>query len=95
MVKINVFQKIFDSWVFLGVMVSTVGFQIIMVEILGPFADTVPLSLELWLYSILIGAVSLIVAVVLKCIPIQTDQTNKLAIGHDGYEPLPNGPDMA
>ncbi|KAF2322596.1 hypothetical protein GH714_019695 [Hevea brasiliensis] len=95
MVKINVFERVLDSWVFLGVMFSTVSFQIVMVELLGAFADTVPLSWDLWLASVLIGAASLVVAVVLKCIPVQTGQDHQVAKGHDGYEPLPSGPDMA
>ncbi|KAJ9178694.1 hypothetical protein P3X46_010558 [Hevea brasiliensis] len=95
MVKINVFERVLDSWVFLGVMFSTVSFQIVMVELLGAFADTVPLSWDLWLASVLIGAASLVVAAVLKCIPVQTGQDHQVAKGHDGYEPLPSGPDMA
>ncbi|KAF3437375.1 hypothetical protein FNV43_RR20128 [Rhamnella rubrinervis] len=92
MEKINVLRGIFDSWVFMMVMVSTVLFQIIIVEFLGTFAETVPLSWELWLVSVLIGAVSLIVAVILKFIPIATTAySNK---HHDGYERLPSGPEM-
>ncbi|KAM7509030.1 hypothetical protein LguiA_019483 [Lonicera macranthoides] len=95
MEKINIFTGMFDSWVFMLVMVSTVVFQIIMVELLGTFADTVPLSWELWLYSVLIGAVSLVVGVILKCIPVQTEKQSCSAQRRDGYEPLPSGPDMA
>ncbi|KAG2671737.1 hypothetical protein I3760_13G009000 [Carya illinoinensis] len=93
MEKTNVFRGIFDSWVFLIVMVSTVAFQIIIVEFLGTFADTVPLSWELWLASILIGAASLIVAVITKNIPVGTSKHK--AQHHDGYEPLPTGPELA
>ncbi|XP_021833296.1 putative calcium-transporting ATPase 11, plasma membrane-type isoform X2 [Prunus avium] len=64
--KINIFVGMFDSWVFLGVMVCTVAFQVIIVEFLGAFASTVPLSWQLWLLSILLGSVSMLVAVVLK-----------------------------
>lgn len=46
MEKINVFCGISDSWVFMIVMVSTITFQIIIVEFLGTFADTVQSSLE-------------------------------------------------
>lgn len=94
MEKINIFTGMFDSWVFMLVMVSTVAFQIVIVEFLGTFADTVPLSWEMWLYSVLIGAVSLVVGVILKCIPVQTEKQSCSAQRHDGYEPLPSGPDM-
>ncbi|XP_012072831.1 putative calcium-transporting ATPase 11, plasma membrane-type [Jatropha curcas] len=95
MEKINVFQRVFDSWVFLGVIFSTVAFQIIMVELLGTFADTVPLSWELWLASVLIGAASLVIAVVLKCIPVQSTNADQISDHHHVYQPLPSGPDMA
>ncbi|KAL7169086.1 hypothetical protein ACSBR2_034171 [Camellia fascicularis] len=42
--KINVFRGMFNSWVFIVVMVSTVTFQVIIVEFLGTFASIVPLS---------------------------------------------------
>ncbi|XP_050283502.1 calcium-transporting ATPase 4, plasma membrane-type-like isoform X3 [Quercus robur] len=93
MEKINVFRGIFDSWIFLIVIISTVAFQFIIVEFLGTFADTVPLSWELWLASILIGAASLIIAVVLKCIPVR--ESKLIVEHHDGYEPLPTGPELA
>ncbi|GAV76175.1 E1-E2_ATPase domain-containing protein/Cation_ATPase_C domain-containing protein/Cation_ATPase_N domain-containing protein/Hydrolase domain-containing protein/CaATP_NAI domain-containing protein [Cephalotus follicularis] len=95
MEKINILRGIFDSWVFMGVMVSTVIFQVIIVELLGTFADTVPLSWELWLGSILIGAISLVVSVILKCIPVETSSLATTPKHHDGYEPLPRGPDQA
>ncbi|GFY98200.1 autoinhibited Ca(2+)-ATPase, isoform 4 [Actinidia rufa] len=68
--KINVFRGMFSSWIFIAVMVSTVAFQVVIVEFLGTFASTVPLSWQFWLLSILIGAVSMPISVVLKCIPV-------------------------
>ncbi|KAL5546364.1 hypothetical protein UlMin_006051 [Ulmus minor] len=91
MENINIFRGMFSSWIFLAVMICTVVFQVIIIEFLGTFASTVPLSWELWLLSILIGSVSLIVAVVLKCIPVETKPKQQ----HDGYEELPSGPDQA
>lgn len=95
MEKINIFAGIFDSWVFILVMVVTVGFQIIIVELLGTFAETVPLNWKLWLASVVIGAVSLLVAIVLKCIPVETIRKSVKDEHHDGYEPLPRGPELA
>ncbi|GLT45270.1 hypothetical protein SLA2020_191110 [Shorea laevis] len=90
--KINVFKGMFDSWIFLVVIISTVVFQAIIVEFLGNFATTVPLSWQLWLLSVAIGSVSLVVGIILKCIPVES--THKPS-HHDGYEPLPGGPDAA
>ncbi|KAJ4711551.1 Calcium-transporting ATPase [Melia azedarach] len=95
MERMNVFRGIFDSWVFLAVMVCTVVFQIIIVEVLGTFAATVPLNWKLWAASIIIGAVSMPVAVFLKCIPVEKRKLAANAKQHDGYDPLPSGPDLA
>ncbi|KAJ8534237.1 hypothetical protein K7X08_007561 [Anisodus acutangulus] len=91
MEKINVFRGIFGSWIFLGVIISIVVLQVVIVEFLGTFASTMPLSLELWLLSVLIGAVSLIVAVILKLITIEQRNTKH----YDGYDLLSNGPELA
>ncbi|XP_022938502.1 calcium-transporting ATPase 4, plasma membrane-type-like [Cucurbita moschata] len=93
MERINVFGGIFGSWVFMGVMASTVGFQIIIVEFLGTFAETVGLNWKLWAASIVIGAMSLPIAMVLKCIPVSNCKAT--CEFHDGYEPLPTGPELA
>ncbi|KAL4558037.1 hypothetical protein LXL04_036233 [Taraxacum kok-saghyz] len=86
--KINVFSGMFSSWVFLGVMVSTVVFQVIIVEFLGTFASTVPLNWELWALSIALGFVSMPIAIVLKCIPVEKSVVKQQ---HDDYERLPDG----
>lgn len=87
--KINIFRGMFSSWIFIGVMSATVIFQIIIVEFFGAFASTTPLSWQLWLLSILIGLVSMPIAVVLKCIPVEGKTTKH----HDGYDQLPTGPE--
>ncbi|KAK0596740.1 hypothetical protein LWI29_018555 [Acer saccharum] len=94
MEKINIFRGMFDSWLFMGVMVGTVVFQVIIVEFLGNLASTVPLSWQLWLFCVLIGAVSMPIAVVIKFIPVGKGTTAKPK-HHDGYEALPGGPELA
>ncbi|XP_022745023.1 putative calcium-transporting ATPase 11, plasma membrane-type [Durio zibethinus] len=91
--KINIFQGMFNSRIFVAVMVSTVAFQVVIVEYLGTFASTVPLSWQLWVLCILIGSVSLIVAVILKCIPVERAVVEPKH--HDGYDALPSGPGLA
>ncbi|CAN8317865.1 unnamed protein product [Cochlearia groenlandica] len=85
--KINVFKGMFNSWMFTWVMIVTIVFQVIIVEFLGAFASTVPLSWQHWLLSVLIGSLSMIVAVILKCVPVESCRSH-----HDGYELLPSGP---
>uniref|UniRef100_A0A5B7AH07 Calcium-transporting ATPase n=1 Tax=Davidia involucrata TaxID=16924 RepID=A0A5B7AH07_DAVIN len=89
--KINILRGMFDSWVFVGVIVSTVIFQAIIIEYLGTFASTVPLSWQLWVLSILLGSVSIPIGIVLKCIPVERETPRH----HDGYHPLPSGPELA
>ncbi|KAF5750243.1 putative calcium-transporting ATPase 11 plasma membrane-type [Tripterygium wilfordii] len=89
--KINIFRGMFDSWVFLAIILITVVFQVIIVEFLGTFASTVPLSWQYWLLSVAIGAVSLPIAVLLKCIPVESTAAKH----HDGYDALPSGPELA
>ncbi|EOY09204.1 Autoinhibited Ca2+-ATPase 11 isoform 1 [Theobroma cacao] len=91
--KINIFRGMFDSWIFIAVMVSTIAFQVVIVEYLGTFASTVPLSWQLWVVCILIGSVSLIVAVILKCIPVERAVVKPKH--PDGYDALPSGPGLA
>ncbi|CAN4106603.1 unnamed protein product [Withania somnifera] len=91
MEKINIFRGIFSSWIFIGVMLATVAFQVVIVEFLGTFASTTPLSWQLWLMSVLIGAASLIIAVILKLIPVEKETSKH----HDGYDLLPSGPGLA
>jgi Ca2+-transporting ATPase len=93
MEKINIFKGMFDSWIFLLIIFATIAFQVIIVEFLGAFASTVPLNWQFWLLSVLIGAISMPIAVILKCIPVETKNTSKQ--NHDGYEALPSGSELA
>lgn len=93
MEKINVFRGMFQSWVFIAVMVATVVFQVIIIEFLGTFASTVPLSWKLWLYSIVIGAASMIVAVITKFIPVKEAKPTITNEQNDLNEPLLTGPE--
>ncbi|KAL6124971.1 hypothetical protein ACLB2K_077479 [Fragaria x ananassa] len=94
MEKINVFGGMFQSYTFMVVMICTVVFQILIIEFLGTFAQTVPLRWELWLASVLIGAISLLVAIVLKCIPVSIRKQDAKDHG-DIHEPLLRGPELA
>ncbi|XP_075641940.1 calcium-transporting ATPase 1-like isoform X2 [Castanea sativa] len=70
MEKVNVFKGIMDNYVFAVVLACTVVFQIIIIEFLGTFANTTPLSLQEWLVSILIGSLGMPIAAALKMVPV-------------------------
>ncbi|KAL1554650.1 putative calcium-transporting ATPase 11, plasma membrane-type [Salvia divinorum] len=90
--KKNIFRGILGNWIFSGIIVSTVVFQVIIVEFLGTFASTVPLNWQLWLLSAWLGALSMPIAVVLKCIPVKGKHH---VARYDGYERLSSGPGLA
>lgn len=70
MEKINVFKGILKNYVFVAVLTCTVIFQIIIIEFLGTFASTYPLSLQQWFVSILLGFLGMPIAAALKMIPV-------------------------
>ncbi|KAI4327354.1 hypothetical protein L6164_019826 [Bauhinia variegata] len=70
MEKINVFKGILNNHVFAGVLTATVISQIIIVEFLGTFANTTPLTLSQWLICIFIGFLGMPIAAFLKSIPV-------------------------
>ncbi|KAL2529543.1 Calcium-transporting ATPase 1 [Forsythia ovata] len=70
MEKINVFKGILENYVFVVVLSCTALFQIIIVEFLGTFANTHPLTWQQWVASILIGFLGMPVAAAVKIIPV-------------------------
>ncbi|KAJ7966533.1 Calcium-transporting ATPase [Quillaja saponaria] len=70
MEKINVFKGILKNYVFVTVLASTVLFQIIIVEFLGAYANTSPLSFQQWFASIFLGFLGMPIAAALKLISI-------------------------
>lgn len=70
MEKINVFEGILNNYVFVAVLTSTVIFQIIIIECLGTFANTTPLTLTQWFVSVMFGFLGMPVAAALKMIRI-------------------------
>ncbi|BAU00290.1 Calcium-transporting ATPase [Vigna angularis] len=70
MEKINVFKGILDNYVFVGVISATVFFQIVIVEYLGTFANTTPLTLTQWFFCLFVGFLGMPIAARLKKIPV-------------------------
>ncbi|KAG9440433.1 hypothetical protein H6P81_020598 [Aristolochia fimbriata] len=70
MEKVDVFQGILKNYVFVGVLSCTVFFQIIIIEFLGEFANTTPLTLTQWFVSVLFGFLGMPIAAAFKMIPV-------------------------
>jgi P-type Ca2+ transporter type 2C len=72
MEKINVFKGILDNYVFVAVISSTVILQYIIVQFLGEFANTIPLSYSQWFACILLGFLRMPIAALVKLIPVSS-----------------------
>jgi P-type Ca2+ transporter type 2C len=70
MEKIDVLEGILDNNIFVGVICGTIFFQIIIIEYLGTFASTTPLTFVQWFFSILFGFFGMPIAAYLKQIPV-------------------------
>lgn len=70
MEKIDVFGGMLNNYVFVGVLSTTVIFQFIIVQFLGDFANTTPLSLSQWLFTLFIGFLGMPIAAAIKMIPV-------------------------
>ncbi|KAI5057480.1 hypothetical protein GOP47_0027495 [Adiantum capillus-veneris] len=99
--KVNVFSSLLTNSLFLMVILFSVGFQVLIVQFLGTFASTVPLSLKHWAVSVGLGFCSLFVAMVVKLIPVPSKPLIEfLYVGlmrpqadlHDQYQSLPTSP---
>ncbi|CAK7347431.1 unnamed protein product [Dovyalis caffra] len=83
MEKINVFKGILKNYVFVAVLTCTVFFQIIIVEFLGTFANTTPLSWQQWFVSVFFGFLGMPIAAALKMIPVATGAIDAFAMVAD------------
>lgn len=78
MEKINVFKGILDNYVFVTVLTSTVVFQIMIIEYLGTYASTTPLTLSQWCFSVFIGFLGMPIAAALKMVPVDLGKEKKI-----------------
>ncbi|RCV31728.1 hypothetical protein SETIT_6G201400v2 [Setaria italica] len=72
MERINVFEGILDNNVFAAVLGSTVVFQFIIIQFLGSFANTTPLTFTQWIASIFIGFIGMPIAAAVKMVPVDS-----------------------
>lgn len=80
MEKIDVLSGILNNYVFVGVLSATVFFQIIIVEWLGTFANTWPLTMGQWFFCVSIGFFGMPIAAFLKMVPVGSTWRRELYI---------------
>jgi calcium-translocating P-type ATPase len=64
----SVFEGLLSSRLFVVVVLSTAAIQVLIVQYGGAFFRTVPLSLDLWLRSVVIGAMVLFAGMLLRAV---------------------------
>eukprot|EP00981_Chlorochromonas_danica_P002747 scaffold537_cov180-Ochromonas_danica.AAC.52 len=69
----NAFKNIQHNPIFIFITLITIGFQIILVNFGGDFLKTTPLSIEQWLITVALGAISLPMGVFMRVFPIAED----------------------
>jgi len=67
--KLNIFEGIQRNWFFIVINVIMVGGQILIIFVGGQAFHVTPLNGAQWGYSIVLGALSLPVAVIIRLIP--------------------------
>ncbi|KAL9239702.1 hypothetical protein vseg_013999 [Gypsophila vaccaria] len=70
MEKQNIFEGIFKTPLFIGIIVFTIILQVVMVEFLRKFADTVRLDWQQWGACIIMAVISWPIAFAVKLIPV-------------------------
>ena len=69
----DVFSTIPNNPIFIAVSVLTVLLQIMLIEVGGEFMQTSPLTLNQWLITIALGAISIPVGILMRFIPMEED----------------------
>ncbi|KAF1001696.1 hypothetical protein AG4045_009983 [Apium graveolens] len=76
--ELNVFTRVLKNRLFVGIVGATFVLQIIIVECLGKFTDTVKLDYNQWLLSLAMGIFSWPLAVIGKFIPVPKTPLGKV-----------------
>ncbi|KAL0223577.1 hypothetical protein P9112_002967 [Eukaryota sp. TZLM1-RC] len=83
--ELNVFRGFFSNFIFLFILAITIVVQFIMVQFLGHFAETVPLSLRQWGFCLLLGVSMLPIGFVIRLFRMST-VSKKTASRPEVYE---------
>ncbi|KAJ4845751.1 Calcium-transporting ATPase 10, plasma membrane-type [Turnera subulata] len=76
--EFNIFKGIGSNRLFIGIVTVTLVLQVIIIEFIGKFTDTVRLDWKQWLVSVAIGFISWPLAVIGKLIPVPDTPLHQL-----------------
>jgi len=66
---LNVFEGVFRNWLFMTISTLMIGLQILIIFVGGQAFAVVPLTGALWAVSLVLGALTLVVGALIRCIP--------------------------
>jgi magnesium-transporting ATPase (P-type) len=97
--ELNVFAGIFTNWMFLMIIVLTVGLQFFIIEKGGTFTKTTSLTQDQWVVTMLLGSFSIPLGLFMRTIPVREDPKQlagyKLPWKREGGEPARKGSDAS
>jgi P-type Ca2+ transporter type 2C len=74
MEDINVLKGLPDNTIFMGILAGTISIQFILVQFLGDFANTAPLTQQQWIVCVLFGLLGMPIAAAIKRIPVEPNE---------------------
>jgi P-type Ca2+ transporter type 2C len=69
----DIFTGFFENHVHLLITFITLGLQVMLIEVAGPFMKTSPLTINQWLISLGLGALAVPVGILMRFIPCEED----------------------
>ena len=72
--NVNIFKGLKSNPIFVAIIFITIGLQVLIVMVGGPFVKTAPMGIEFWGWSLLFGFISWPWGFVLRvCFPLNED----------------------
>jgi len=66
----DIFAGVFDNFMFVSIILTTVIVQVLFVQFGGNFTQTVPLPLNLWIFSVVVSSISIPYGFIYRLIPV-------------------------
>jgi hypothetical protein len=90
--ELNMFHNIMQNTMFFAVSIFTIGCQVLLIEFGGDFMKTTPLSLDLWVVTIIIGFFTLPVGFLMRlCFPVDEDPESYFDVALNEDQSGPGG----
>jgi len=64
--KVNIFENLFNNYMFIIIVLVTIGFQFLCIQLFGPFTKTTPLNFNQWMLSVTFGFLCIPFAAIIR-----------------------------